>query len=378
MKQRLFISAVCVFLVAACSQPSSSTPAPSTITATIDFTATPMVTATDTPAPAVSTEAAPTATKAPTMSPEAFAYLDEALDIMEDNSLNRLTVDWDEMRALAVRLAGSAQTPADIHAVIVYLLPTVGGQHSRFLDPQEAAQLEQGTLAAEAPPRAKLLLSRLGYVAIQSFLNTNPEQGVKYATQAQQLIRDVDAHSPCGWIVDLRNNPGGNMYPMLAGLGPILGEGVAGKFVDPEGHESEWSYRDGKSLSGSEVVTQVNGEPYRLKAESAPVAVLIGFNTVSSGEAIAISFRGRPNTRSFGSPTAGYTTANAGFSLGDGAMILLTSAVEADRNGQVYGSYIEPDEPIDDKSEFAIIEEETIPQLAIDWLMAQPACGAQQ
>jgi C-terminal processing protease CtpA/Prc len=36
----------------------------------------------------------------------------------------------------------------------------------------------------------------------------------------------MDQGNLAGWIVDLRNNGGGNMWPMLTGIGSILGEGV--------------------------------------------------------------------------------------------------------------------------------------------------------
>jgi carboxyl-terminal processing protease len=355
MKRHGKIFVMCVFLLAACAPPQPSSPAVPTTT----------------PAPSAA------ATLAPTISPQAAAYLEAALEIMETNSLNRLETNWDETRALAAQLARDAQTPADIHAVITYLLPTVGGRHSFFMTPEEASKLEQGTLAAVSPPSAKLLLNRLGFVAIQSVQTLNAEQETEYATLAQQLIREVDAQSPCGWIVDLRNNSGGNMWPMLTGLGPILGEGVAGKFIEPDGHEQEWSYRGGQSFIDDEVVTGVAGEAYKLQAEFPPVAVLIGFNTSSSGEAIAISFRGRPHTRSFGVFTAGFSTANASFSLSDGALMVLTTSVMADRAGQTFGSSIDPDERVDGNGQFAVIEDVTIPQAAIDWLLAEPACAAQ-
>ena len=74
------------------------------------------------------------------------------------------------------------------------------------------------------------------------------------------------------------------------------------------------------------------------------VAVLTGPRTASSGEAVAISFKGRPRTRSFGQPTIGLSSANGTFPLPDGAMILLTTAIEADRTGKQYGEKVDPDE----------------------------------
>lgn len=79
---------------------------------------------------------------------------------------------------------------------------------------------------------------------------------------------------------------------------------------------------------------------------SAWVAVLTGPRTASSGEAVAIAFRGRPDTRSFGLPTAGLSTANGTFPLPDGSMLLLTAAVDADRTGRKYRDKVDPDETI--------------------------------
>ncbi len=45
-----------------------------------------------------------------------------------------------------------------------------------------------------------------------------------FATKLQAIVGELASKGPCGWIVDLRGNGGGNMWPMLAGVGPILGE----------------------------------------------------------------------------------------------------------------------------------------------------------
>src|SRR5206468_4322951 len=60
--------------------------------------------------------------------------------------------------------------------------------------------------------------------------------------------------------------------------------------------------------------------------------------TASSGEAITISFRGRPGARSFGAPTAGLSTGNEEYALPDGSMLFLTTSIEADRIGHRYAA----------------------------------------
>jgi C-terminal processing protease CtpA/Prc len=124
---------------------------------------------------------------------------------------------------------------------------------------------------------------------------------------------------------------------MLGGLRPFVGEVGLGSFVSAGGSGPLWHARD---------MVDVKPPATLAPLESANVAVLYGPRTASSGEAVAISLIGRPRTRSFGLPTAGLSTSNSVMVLPDGAMILLTTEVEADRTGKRYGEKLTPDEMI--------------------------------
>ncbi|MEM8533925.1 MAG: S41 family peptidase [Chloroflexota bacterium] len=187
-----------------------------------------------------------------------------------------------------------------------------------------------------------------------------------YAHQLHTIIRDLDAHQPCGWIVDLSDNQGGNMWPMLAGIGPILGTGIAGYFQDTEGVLTAFSYDVGQSFQGATPMTQV-AKPYTLRDSDAPVAILTSKKTASSGEAIVVAFRERPNTRSFGQPTAGLSTGNNTYTLSDGATLVLTEVVFVDRTRTLYGQSIEPDEQ---PTWFGA----SVRDRATAWLHTQPSC----
>src|SRR6476469_2017721 len=157
-----------------------------------------------------------------------------------------------------------------------------------------------------------------------------------YAKRMHDSLANTIGSASCGWVLDLRPNTGGNMWPMIAGLKAFLGGGGLGTFESLTGASPSWVAGQGVGVE----------PPSRLAAlESAWVAVLTGPKTGSSGEAVTIAFRGRPRTRSFGLPTAGLSTANGTFPLSDGAMILLTTAIEVDRTGRRYGDKIDPDEP---------------------------------
>jgi hypothetical protein len=75
-----------------------------------------------------------------------------------------------------------------------------------------------------------------GFVHVPTFSQTVPGSSITgLADSLQSLIRGVDARDPCGWIIDLRHNHGGNMWPTLAGVGPILGDDdKAGSFVNAD------------------------------------------------------------------------------------------------------------------------------------------------
>jgi carboxyl-terminal processing protease len=310
----------------------------------------------------------------PSISPEAAKYLNDALDIMQNNSINKDKIDWVTFRARILNNAANSETLEDTYPFIKLALLGLNDHHSSFLDPQEASALQNGTNPTNPtplPPKIQLMEDKFGYVEVPSYRGLNQDLINQYGTDMQKHIQEVGSQHPCGWVVDLRANRGGNMWPMLIGIGPILGEGAAGSFINADGDQKEWAYVNGKGMEGSQVVGEITGEPYHLAEANTPVAVLFGGTTASSGEIIALSFVGRTNTRSFGSPSAGFTTGNEEFVLSDQAIIFVTTVVDADRTGKVYGGPIVPDVQVSGDTN----DTETIPKEALQWLNDQPACN---
>jgi len=71
------------------------------------------------------------------------------------------------------------------------------------------------------PATVRRLADALGYIEVPGVVGG----GDSFDRDAVAAIREVDGVATCGWIVDLRRNVGGNMWPMLHALRPILGEG---------------------------------------------------------------------------------------------------------------------------------------------------------
>lgn len=321
------------------------------------------------------------------MSDEARAYLNQALDIMEDHSIKRFEIDWVPFREDAIQRAQDARKTSDTYDAIRYALSALGDNHSHFYTPSQTGRsLTSPSIRPSATvlsmdssdPVGIRLGPGVGYVKMPAFSSLGEGGGdpVFHGMAYHNLINVIDTAGICGWIVDLRDNTGGNMWPMLAGIGPILGEGLAGMFVTPDSVTTPWSYSEGTAwIDGNASVNVPWPSYYELVSPDPYVGVITGPRTASSGEAILVSFLGRPNTRTFGEPTFGVPTANSGFTLSDGAQIFLAVAWMADRSGRIYKTSIPPDvlisgNPTQDPGTDPVLN------AAQSWIIRSGPCGA--
>lgn len=322
--------------------------------------------------PAHHPQAIPTAA-----SPRAEAYLLTAFDFTQRNYFYAKEINWSELKRKVFQRAESARTPSETYPAIRYLLLSLRpSDHTYFLSPEEAHQrtsaAEPNSTTQSEYPSGRLTPDGLGYLEIPSFGYTTAAQALSYATRAQSAIQSIATSSPCGWIVDLRGNVGGGIPPMLAAVGPILGDGRAGTFITATGDRIPWSYQHGSVVEGSRTTLLVPNA-YELPVPGPPVAVLTNAATASAAEATLISFLGRPNTRTFGQRTAGAPSYPAQKKLSDGALISVVTAIEADRTGRVYQDNV-PIPPEQPESSRVGSSDPTL-EGADGWLEAQPACA---
>ena len=295
---------------------------------------------------------------------KAARVLDAAITIVRENALRADTVDWAKVEPELRAIAGGASKPSDVYPAINMLLAKLGDNHSHFMPPAAASQFKSE--GAQNPPADVRDSDGVGYIGVPTYRGIDAEAGRTYARRAHQAMAGVTSSAPCGWVVDLRTNGGGNMWPMLSGLRPLVGDGLLGSFERGNGESTRWTAADARFNVAP---------PAALRGlESAWVAVLTGPRTGSSGEFVTIAFRGRPRTRSFGLPTAGLSTSNSNFPLPDGSIILLTTAVGADRTGKRYGAEIEPDEVVDGVKPAWPGDDPTL-SAAVRWLKQSSGCG---
>ncbi len=313
----------------------------------------------------------------PAPSTAASRYMRQALGLIDEHAVTRAELDWPSYRSAAMAQARGAVTMADAHLAVQYALSRLGDGHSYFMSPRQMQNLERAPVgnarSGREPraPRAELLAGAIGYVRLPGFAGGEHMDRVVFAEVLQKLIGDLESAGACRWILDLRDNQGGNLWPMLAGLGPLLGDGDAGASLRPDGERRRIWYEDGKVGLGDYVQLRVRDEPYRLRVPDAPVAVLQDDETASAAEIVAAAFAARPQTRSFGSATRGATTATRTFPLMDGAALMLAVASTVDRHGRILNGPIEPDEVIVDAQRGQRLEHQLTIEAARRWLDAQ-------
>ncbi|ASW73766.1 hypothetical protein CJF12_05330 [Chryseobacterium piperi] len=293
----------------------------------------------------------------------ALKYIDEFKEIVKKKSIFRNAIDWKILQTNLTKISGDMETIEDTGPALSYIMKTLAtaGDHHSFIQSKENTQEKNSSNPTAREPESQLLDQKIGYIMVPGFSSLNKEIGVAFAEKIQNMIRKLDAKNDIkGWIIDLRQNSGGNMHPMIGGLGPLTGEGILGYFVVDGKTKSPWKYQQGK-------ITNITvPQPYTLKKPNQKIAILIGPATASSGEATAISFIGKKNAKTFGQPSAGYTSANQDFKLSDGKSLYLASSYEMDRTGKEYKEKIQPDvliTPSTDKNTDADI------QKASDWIL---------
>ena len=280
------------------------------------------------------------------LSAVATNYLNEVIGVMQNNSINRARINWTDFRNQVFQRVPGAQTIADTYPGISVALGLLDDRHSFFVSPTNVSVGNPSSRRCSASSTSLPTIPvDVGYVKITGFSSSDAGAVTAFADSIQEQIRRADKASLVGWVVDVRGNTGGNMWPMVAGVGPVLGNGVAGFFVPPQGSATSWSFQNGAASSGGTVLVRTT-TVYELMTREPKVAVLTDGLSASSGEAVVVSFRRRSNTRSFGGATCGLSTANSTLRLSDGAMLYLTTAVMADRTQSPYGDVIPPDETI--------------------------------
>ena len=283
----------------------------------------------------------------------------EILDLIKKYSIVSDSINWIEYK---IEIETEINKMADVDSTRDWILKILkplrqyGDSHSHYSNKTRSDKYlaRKDSLLL---PSSKLLEQRIGYIYLPSHPSMNSDENYLYADTLRKQIQDLDQnYNIKGWIVDLRKNSGGNMWPMLAGLNPLLEDNTVGYFVS-NSNIVKWE----SNSENPQHIPKMNNL-YKCKNLKARIAILIDTLTASSGEMTAISLLGIDNSKSFGNPSAGLTTANVTFKLSNGANLFLASSYCTDRKNKVYKGKIQPD---------MFVENATVIQKAIQWIENQ-------
>lgn len=276
----------------------------------------------------------------------AAAYLDDVLEVMTYNHFRRESINWADVSARARQAAVGARTIPETFPAIRLALQLIGDGITSF-ETASGDVLFVPNRTCAAPTASRLALpASIGYIRVAPITGTDVDANRDYAQHLQDSLGTQDRAGVRGWVVDLRGNSGGNMWPMLAGVGPLIDHGIAGYFVGPSSL-SGFEYRLGAAWLNATIVQRVT-RPQILHEVEPHVAVLTDGAVSGSGEAIAVAFRMRNFTRSFGTATCGLPTVRQAYSFGDGSRLQLAVLSLSDRTRAVYSTSLTPDEVLTD------------------------------
>lgn len=298
--------------------------------------------------------------------------LDSVLEATRQTSMYATSVEWDSLAKQVHAKAENAQTVQDLKPALTMLLNGLRDHHGRYLDATNYSTLAVFTdydhvrNKADTRPRDgatwqavndtslkftfQLIPPNTGYLRIVGIPPMVDIQ--KESEKIRNAVKELVKQKAKYWIVDLRYNGGGNMYPMMAGIAPIIGDGEVGKLVSGNNDTLfHWTIRNGNFTYNVPDVVLLPNQP---KFKTLPkVAVLTSKWTVSSGEVVATAFKGRPNTRFFGEATGGYATNTGWDIINNKIIIVIATGMFCDRNGVVYDTNI----PVDVEIPFEIVKD---------------------
>ena len=295
-------------------------------------------------------------------------FYDSLIYHMKTDYLYRQDVAWDKVEVIKSR-ALEAETFGKSLQYCTNIFDAIDGSHLNLFSDYGWFKWSKGKeyqqedfninflLKYENDPQfeVKVIDNTYGYILLPAMLMLDLSQdSLNLATQQMydEIMNIQDTHRPTGWIIDLRFNSGGNVFPMLTALYHLLGNKTLYNCIDLQEKLLSTVYLDNGVIHDSEDgVDHATIIPTSEPDLEVPVAIITGILTASSGELIPISFGDRANTITIGEPTAGFTTANSLRKLPFDVKLTLTTSFMTD--GQFrYESVISPDILVEREANF--------------------------
>jgi len=291
----------------------------------------------------------------------------ELIKHFKSKSVNNKSIDWEKFEKKVIEKAFISRDFA-----IKMALTLNGEKHSFYYRKDNKTRIfgdfKEKPLIKKRKKINEINIENTAYLKINPFVSSKVslketiEKSKIYITENIDNIKTNDYKGLKCWIIDLRNNGGGNMWPMLVSLTPFLNVGNIGYTVK-EKKETIWRKENGELFYGKRNKTKKYlGQPfnYSLKNSGIKVAVLINEWTASSAEATAIALMSNSNVKFFGTKTFGYSSNNTSIEMKNGDFLHLTTGFWKNYKGKKISESIKP-------NEISSSEKELVEKIA-EWL----------
>lgn len=225
---------------------------------------------------------------------------------------------------------GIALTENNVYPIAKNYLTIIGANHSLVrnmrlvnrivtpnLEPLEETQCEKNNFNHHFSKEENIF-----YIMLNGFSINQPKNCVmKFLDKFQEdVLSRFDSSIVDKVVIDLRDNRGGNMWPMLSSIAPFIKDGKLLEFISPNGKsyvriQGDKLFEDQKEILKALIPFKFDGE----------VETWICPKTSSSGEALALVLASS-NSKLIGMQTRGLTTSNKLFELPMNGEVLLSHA----------------------------------------------------
>ena len=280
--------------------------------------------------------------------------MDSLFSVGSQDSLTSLIRPFEHMLSVLGEFHGwivldSIIDPENLHSIrfikandsLFYKLPYHSDEYWQNWNNIEQFMLQLDSI------RHMMLQQSIAYVEIPlSYIDPNDTiSKTKQINAIRSALCNLQSKNPKGWIIDLRSNLGGSMWPMMNGLGALFPNiDLGGVTKDGHSFDQRWKMVDGIFHYGEDVFEHGIQLSCPDTTKNVKYIFLVGRYTASSGESLVSAFKGQQNMIILGEETSGFTTSNDGEVIGGRVICNIGTSYFMSNNGESYKSGgIKPD-----------------------------------
>lgn len=312
--------------------------------------------------------------------------LDSLISLAKQYSYFSSNVDWEELETEMISISKEYDSTNKLGKPAELMFKALGDYHGMLMydysiafnhrlenngPPNDSTYRTIGLTKIHSPYRVHREIIEETTIAYIEILATGVMQG-EQITLARDEIRtaicELKENKPTGWIIDLRSNIGGNMNPMLAGLGELIPNAdLGGDTKDGENFYSTWKFKNGNFYENGNSYYQANLTCKNSTTEGR-IAVLTSKYTASAGEVVVSSLKGQKNLKIIGQKTSGLSSTNGWFILSDKWIFAPMTAYYMSKEKTVHSDGVIPDFIVEEALDLDNLQQGKIIDRAIQWI----------